>query len=100
MQSEHTIQRLDTHYNVHLGRTLRRLRQARGWSIDEAANRANLSRNTLSNVERSVVPNPTLSTLFSLMELYEIQTIEGLLGSVPSSILLDEWVAQGRPGLR
>jgi hypothetical protein len=34
------------------------------------------------------------------MELYEIQTIEGLLGSVPSAMLLDEWVAQGRPGLR
>jgi transcriptional regulator with XRE-family HTH domain len=98
--TEHSLTHLDTHYNVHLGRTLRHLRHARGWSIDEAANRANLSRNTLSNVERSVVPNPTLSTLFSLMELYEVQTIEGLLGSVPSAMLLDEWVAQGRPGLR
>ena len=87
------------HSSVHLGDRLRALRAAQGWSIDEAATRAGLSRNTLSNLERSSFPNPTLSTLLALMEVYELRSIEELLGAVPSRLLLTDWVRLGRPGV-
>jgi transcriptional regulator with XRE-family HTH domain len=85
---------------VHLGWTLRRLRHGRGWSIGQAASMAGISPNTLSNVERSAMPNPTLSTLLALMDIYKVDTIEGLLGPTPSQELLQEWISMGRPGRR
>lgn len=85
---------------VHVGNRLRRLRQERGWSIETAAARAGLSRNRLGSLETAALPNPTLSTLLTLMELYDAGTIEDLLGSAPSRTLLRAWVTAGRPGTR
>lgn len=86
--------------NVHLGARLRDLRLGRGWSIEQAAARAGLSRNTLGGLETNPLPNPNLSTLLALMELYQLRSIEELFGSVPSRSLLEAWVANGRPGTR
>lgn len=86
------------HQSVHVGAQLRHLRTARGWSIEEAAVHAGLSRNTLSKLEGMALPNPRLATLLALMELYELHSIEELLGLVPSRALLRAWVAEGRPG--
>jgi transcriptional regulator with XRE-family HTH domain len=83
-----------------MGAQIRQLRKARGLTIDEAAKRAGLSRNTLSNVERSALPNPTLGTMLALMELFDLETIEGLIGPTPSASLVDEWIDKGRPGVR
>jgi len=89
-----------TQYNVHIGKRLRALRLRRDWSIEEAASRAGLSRNTLGNLELAPIPNPRLATLLALMEAYEMRGIEELLGDLPSRALLQAWVAQGRPGVR
>jgi transcriptional regulator with XRE-family HTH domain len=86
--------------NVHLGSRLRELRHDAGWSIEAAAARAGLSANTLANLERAALPNPNLSTLLSLMEIYKLDSIEELLGWLPSRLLLGAWVARGRPGTR
>lgn len=86
------------HQSVHVGAHLRRLRAARGWSIEDAAVRAGLSRNTLSKLEGMALPNPRLATLLALMELYDLQSIEELLGLLPSRALLRAWVEEGRPG--
>lgn len=88
------------HSSVHVGSHLRGLRLGRGWSIEEAAVKAGLSRNTLGGLETSALPNPTLSTLLALMELYELATIESLFAPEPSRELLRAWVASGRPGTR
>lgn len=87
-------------FSVHVGRQLRRLRHDHGWSIDAAAAKAGLSRNTLGGLETQQLPNPTLSTLLALMELYGVRTIEELLGVPPSRSLLQAWVQAGRPGQR
>jgi transcriptional regulator with XRE-family HTH domain len=88
------------HSDVHLGVRVRELRRRRGWSIEEAAGRAGLSRNTLGNLETAVLPNPNLSTLLALMEVYELRSIEELFGSMASRVVLERWVAEGRPGAR
>jgi transcriptional regulator with XRE-family HTH domain len=89
-----------THPTVHLGERLRALRASREWSIEAAAAKAGLSGNTLSNLERTALPNPTLSTLLALMEIYDLGSIDDLFGPAPSRLLLAEWVAIGRPGTR
>lgn len=91
---------LAAHQSVHLGERIREHRTHRQWSIGTAAAMAGLSANTLANLERSEMPNPTLSTLLALMELYELDSIEQLLGAAPSRLLLRQWVATGRPGIR
>lgn len=86
--------------SVHVGHRLRELRLQRDWSIEQAAARAGLSRNTLGGLENAALPNPTLSTLLALMEIYEAHSIDDLIGSLPSRLLLRAWVAEGRPGTR
>ena len=90
----------DANLTVQIGARLRALRRRNGWSIESAAARAGLSRNTLGALETAEFPNPTLSTLLALMETYGVGTLEELLGAVPSRLLLEAWVQQGRPGLR
>jgi len=90
----------DTHSTVHLGGAIRRIRKSQGLSIDAAAAKAGLSRNTLSNIERDPLPNPTLSTLLALMDVFGLQSIETLFDRTPSQDLLQEWIARGRPGIR
>lgn len=68
--------------------------------MDHAARLAGLSRNTLGKLEKAALPNPNLSTLLALMEIYETTSLEDLLGPLPSQSLLDRWVGEGRPGLR
>lgn len=53
---------------AHLGARLAALRDARGLTQSEAAERAGLSRNTLSRAERG--DNPTLATLIRLLRVY------------------------------
>lgn len=90
----------NAHSSVHLGDHLRDLRKAEGWSIEAAASKAGLSANTLANIERSAFPNPTLSTLLALVEIYRLRSVEELFGRLPSRVVLAHWVASGRPGSR
>lgn len=50
---------------VLLGNTVRRLREAKGWSQEEMAEKAGLHRTYISGIERGI-RNPTLTILFKL----------------------------------
>lgn len=90
----------DARSTGHVGARLRLLRETAGLSQETAAVRAGLTRNTLGRLEAEALPDPRLSTLLSLMELYRMTSLEDLLGVSPSRSLLQDWVAEGRPGLR
>lgn len=90
----------DAWSSVHVGRHLRKLRETAGLSQEEAGVRAGLTRGTLGRLEASAMPDPRLSTLLALMELYRLASLEELLGISPSRLVLRRWVADGRPGLR
>jgi len=57
------------------GKRLRALREARGWSQEEFADRAGLHRTYVSAVERGV-RNPTLSVLERLAKAFGIKLSE------------------------
>ena len=50
---------------VLLGRNVRRFREARGWSQEGLAERADLHRTYISGIERGI-RNPTLTIIFKL----------------------------------
>lgn len=54
-----------------LGQRLRELREARGESQEEAADRAGLSSKTLQDFERGVT-NPTFSSILAVAQAYEV----------------------------
>ena len=54
-----------------LGQRLRELRESRGESQEEAADRAGLSPKTLQDFERGVT-NPTLSSILAVAQAYEV----------------------------
>ena len=77
-----------------------RLREANSLSQESAAVRAGMTRNTLARHEAAEFPDMKLSTMFALMELYGVPSLDGLVGPYPSEELLHAWVRLGRPGLR
>ena len=70
---------------VHIGQTLRARRRAAGLTQKQAAARANITRNALAALEGNPLPNPRLSTLLGLMRAYRLDSVEALLGSLPSA---------------
>ena len=50
-----------------LGNNVRRLREAKGWSQEDLAEKANLHRTYVSGIERGV-RNPSLTIVFKLAE--------------------------------
>jgi len=50
-----------------LGNNVRRLRESKGWSQEDLAEKANLHRTYVSGIERGV-RNPSLTVLFKLAE--------------------------------
>ncbi len=58
-----------------LGLRVQQLRQAKGWSQDEFAHRANLHRTYVSGVERGI-RNPTITVLEKLASGLEITLSE------------------------
>jgi len=65
-----------------LSARLAELRTERGWSLDELAHRAGISRSTLSRLERGEI-SPTASLLGKLCAVYE-RTMSRLLAEVES----------------
>lgn len=57
---------------VLLGNTVRRLREAKGWSQEEMAEKANLHRTYISGIERGI-RNPTLTILFKLADALGVE---------------------------
>ena len=83
----------DANSAVHVGKRLRQIRQARGYTQEQAAAAAGLTRNTLIALERTRFPDPHLSTLLALMHAYQLGTVEQLLGPLPSARVANAWTA-------
>jgi transcriptional regulator with XRE-family HTH domain len=80
---------------IHLGNVFRSCRTRAELTQEQAANRAGITRNALAALEKKALPNPSLKTLLSLMRAYDLDSIEVLLGPVPSRLLAAAWLAQG-----
>jgi transcriptional regulator with XRE-family HTH domain len=80
---------VDAHFTVHVGQRLQELRRHAGLTQERAAVGAGLTRNTLMTLERAAHPDPRLSTLLKLMMLYNLGSIEELLGATPSARLME-----------
>ncbi len=61
---------------VALGEKLRKLRLAAGLTQSEAARRARISRNYLSQLERNVAHQPAMSVVITLADLYGVTVAE------------------------
>jgi DNA-binding XRE family transcriptional regulator len=85
---------------VHLGDRLREVREECGLTQEQAAVAAGLTRNALVSLENRRFPDPYLSTLLRLMRVYNLTTIEQLLGPIPSRLLASSWEAEGWRGTR
>lgn len=75
----------------HVGEHLRHLRQQVELTQEQAAARAGLTRNTIADLERREFPNPHLDVLLALMDVYEVGSIEELLGATPSRVVGRAW---------
>jgi transcriptional regulator with XRE-family HTH domain len=62
---------------------VRNLREDRGWSQRDAATRAGLSRAWWQRLEAGQL-DPQLSDLLRLQRVFELATVEALLGMLPS----------------
>lgn len=71
---------------VALARRLRTLREARGWSVTEAANVANMGRSEWYRLE-ACEHDPSLRTLFRLQRAFGLATLEELFGTLPTGCL-------------
>lgn len=85
---------------VHIGQVLRARREAAGLTQERAAVAAGLTRNTLGSIEKSALPDPHLSTLLALMQVYGLGSLDELLGPMPSMTLAESWQAKGWSGGR
>lgn len=63
--------------------------------MEQAAAAAGLTRNTIGNLEGVKFPDPKLSTLLRLMRAYGLNSLEELLGPVPSARLAAAWEEVG-----
>ena len=72
----------------------------RNLTQEDAARAADITRNTLSALERERFPNPQLSTLLGLMRCYGLRSLDELLGPMPASRLTAAWDDAGWPNRR
>lgn len=71
----------------HVAAEVRRRRQQRGWTLDVAAARLGVSRRSLAQIEAGQA-NPSLSTLLSIAEGFDISLVELLAGADKPTITL------------
>lgn len=67
-----------------IGSRLRELRLARGYALREAAERSGVSRAHISKLENSTEANPTIAVLLKLQAAYGLESVEALIGDLPS----------------
>lgn len=84
----------DDQSTIHVGRALRDRRRAARLTQEQAAGEAGITRNALAALEKKELPNPSLRTLLSLMRVYGSDSLDALLGPMPSWAIAIAWQAQ------
>lgn len=67
-----------------VGRRVKKLRQERGWSLEELAGSSGVSRSMLSEIERERA-NPTLTVTFRIARAFGL-TLQDLIGNVEAPV--------------
>jgi XRE family transcriptional regulator, master regulator for biofilm formation len=75
-----------------IGKNIQELRKKKGLSLSELAERANMSKSYLSNIERNVNQNPSIQILEKIARVLEVD-FRTLINSDSLEILDDEWLA-------
>ena len=73
----------------HVAAEVRRRRQQRNWTLDVAATRLGVSRRLLAQIEAGQA-NPSLSTLLSIAEGFDISLVELLAGADKPAITVQQ----------
>ena len=83
---EHFAQRSSVQLagQLHVGHRLRDLRRAAGLTLRQLEAQTGVGRSRLSQLETSPAPNPSLAVLLALQRAFGLDTIESLLGVLPS----------------
>lgn len=81
----HYMEQTSTPEVAHMAMEVRRQRQLRAWSLDEAATRIGISRRLLAQIEAGQA-NPSLSTLLSIADGFDIALVD--LIEVPNKAAL------------
>lgn len=66
------------------GQRVRVLRKRKGWTVRQLSDRSGVGRTTISNIETGQHPNPGLDVLVRLQHALGLDSIEALLGDLPS----------------
>lgn len=78
----------------HIGERIRKIRQDRGFSLSELADTAEVAKSYLSNVERGIQSNPSISFLQKVSDALNVSINLLLYGDRPSDSNLDpEWAS-------
>lgn len=67
------------------------MRDQRGITLRDLARTTGIGHSRLQQLETLDNPNPTLSVLLSLQQAYGLDSIEALLGSLPSQIAYERY---------
>src|SRR6476661_1153344 len=67
-----------------VGRRVKKLRQERGWSLEELAASSGVSRSMLSEIERERA-NPTLTVTFRIARAFNM-TLQDLIGNAEAPV--------------
>jgi len=72
--------------SAHLGTRLKQLREDAGLTLRQLEHETGVARSWLSKMEADPSPNPSLSVLLALQRAFKLNTIEALLGDLPSEL--------------
>ncbi|WP_068505093.1 helix-turn-helix domain-containing protein [Paenibacillus kribbensis] len=75
-----------------IGDRIQKIRQDRGYSLSELADKADVAKSYLSNVERNIQSNPSISFIEKIADALNVSIHLLLYGDRPAEDLLDpEW---------
>ncbi|WP_435922296.1 helix-turn-helix domain-containing protein [Paenibacillus sp. DYY-L-2] len=75
-----------------IGERIQKIRQDRGYSLSELADKADVAKSYLSNVERGIQSNPSISFIEKIADALNVSIHSLLYGDhSPESLLDPEW---------
>lgn len=75
-----------------IGNNIQQIRKRKGLTLSECAERANISKSYLSNIERNLNKNPSIQIMEKIANVLDVD-LRTLIGATPSNQHLDhEWM--------